>query len=48
MSTISARVLELLTLLQSRRHWSGEELARRLEVSPRTLRRDVESLQHLG
>ena len=48
MSTISARVLELLTLLQSRRHWSGEELARRLEVSPRTLRRDVESLQDLG
>lgn len=48
MSAISARVLELLTLLQSRRHWSGEELARRLEVSPRTLRRDVESLQDLG
>ncbi|RRD05734.1 YafY family transcriptional regulator [Arachnia propionica] len=48
MSTISARVLELLTLLQSRRHWSGDELARRLEISPRTLRRDVESLQDLG
>lgn len=48
MSTTSARVLELLTLLQNRRHWSGEELARRLEVSPRTLRRDVESLQNLG
>lgn len=48
MSTISARVLELLALLQSRRHWSGEELARRLEVSPRTLRRDVKSLQDLG
>ncbi len=48
MSTISARVLELLTLLQGRRHWSGSELARRLEVSPRTLRRDVESLQELG
>lgn len=48
MSTISARVLELLTLLQSRRHWSGDELARRLEVSPRTLRRDVEGLQDLG
>lgn len=45
---ISARVLELLTLLQSRRHWSGEDLARRLEISPRTLRRDVESLQSLG
>ncbi|MDO4685454.1 MAG: YafY family protein [Corynebacterium sp.] len=48
MSTISARVLELLTLLQSRRHWSGEDLASRLEVSPRTLRRDVKSLQDLG
>lgn len=48
MSSISARVLELLTLLQSRRHWSGEELARRLEISPRTLRRDVESLTELG
>lgn len=48
MSTISARVLELLALLQSRRHWSGEELAERLGVSPRTLRRDVESLVELG
>lgn len=48
MSTISARVLELLALLQNRRHWGGEELARRLEVSPRTLRRDVRSLQDLG
>lgn len=48
MSTISARVLELLSLLQSRRHWSGEDLANRLEVSPRTLRRDIESLKDLG
>lgn len=48
MSSISARVLELLALLQNRRHWSGDELARRLEVSPRTLRRDVRSLQDLG
>ncbi|WP_344351100.1 helix-turn-helix transcriptional regulator, partial [Catellatospora coxensis] len=48
MSTISVRVLELLALLQNRRHWGGEELARRLEVSPRTLRRDVRSLQDLG
>lgn len=48
MSSISARVLELLALLQSRRHWGGDELARRLGVSPRTLRRDVESLQDLG
>lgn len=48
MSQTSARVLELLTLLQSRRRWSGDELAHRLEVSPRTLRRDVTSLQDLG
>ncbi len=47
MST-STRALELLGLLQSRRHWSGEELASRLGVSQRTLRRDVDGLQELG
>lgn len=47
MST-STRILELLGLLQSRRHWSGRELAHRLDVSPRTLRRDVDDLQDLG
>lgn len=47
MST-STRALELLSLLQSRRHWPGDELARRLEVSPRTLRRDVGGLQEIG
>ena len=47
MST-STRALELLGLLQSRRHWPGEELARRLGVSQRTLRRDVDGLQELG
>lgn len=47
MST-SARVLELLALLQSRASWSGGELAHRLEVSPRTLRRDIGTLQELG
>lgn len=46
--TTSARVLELLGLLQTRRHWPGEELARRLGVSQRTLRRDVDGLQALG
>lgn len=46
--TTSTRVLELLGLLQSRRHWPGVELARRLGVSQRTLRRDVDSLQELG
>ncbi|MEV1319986.1 HTH domain-containing protein [Micromonospora arborensis] len=46
--TTSTRVLELLGLLQSRRHWPGDELARRLGVSQRTLRRDVDGLQELG
>lgn len=46
--TTSTRVLELLGLLQTRRHWPGEELARRLDVSQRTLRRDVDGLQELG
>ena len=47
MST-STRMLSLLSLLQTHRHWPGEELATRLEVSPRTLRRDVERLRDLG
>jgi predicted DNA-binding transcriptional regulator YafY len=44
----STRLLRLLELLQSRRHWPGPELARRLEVGPRTVRRDVERLRRLG
>lgn len=44
----SARLLRLLTLFQSRRTWSGPELAARLEVTPRTLRRDVGKLRTLG
>jgi predicted DNA-binding transcriptional regulator YafY len=44
----SARLLRLLTLLQSRRDWSGEDLAVRLEVTARTVRRDVEKLRTLG
>ncbi|WP_181696155.1 YafY family protein [Nocardia sp. GTS18] len=47
MST-STRALALLGLLQSRRHWSGAELARRLGVGERTVRRDVLGLQELG
>ena len=35
----SARLLELLSLLQSRRQWSGAELAERLDVGARTVRR---------
>ncbi len=44
----SARLLRLLTLLQGRREWSGVELAARLEVDVRTVRRDAERLRELG
>jgi predicted DNA-binding transcriptional regulator YafY len=47
MST-SARMLRLLSLLQTHRYWPGGELADRLEVSSRTLRRDVDRLRELG
>jgi predicted DNA-binding transcriptional regulator YafY len=48
MSETSSRLLELLSLLQARRDWTGEELSRRLDVSGRTIRRDVERLRGLG
>ena len=44
----SARLLALLSLLQLRREWTGQELASRLEVGPRTIRRDVDKLRSLG
>jgi predicted DNA-binding transcriptional regulator YafY len=44
----SSRLLELLSLLQARRDWTGAALADRLEVSRRTIRRDVERLRDLG
>lgn len=44
----SARMLRLLSLLQTHRYWPGGELAERLEVSGRTLRRDVDRLRELG
>ncbi|HET7517516.1 MAG TPA: HTH domain-containing protein, partial [Actinomycetes bacterium] len=44
----SARLLRLLSLLQARRDWTGTELAARLGVSPRTLRRDMDKLRGLG
>jgi predicted DNA-binding transcriptional regulator YafY len=48
MTQTSSRLLELLSLLQGRRDWPGEELADRLEVSGRTIRRDIERLRRLG
>jgi predicted DNA-binding transcriptional regulator YafY len=48
MSETSSRLLQLLSLLQGRRDWPGDELAGRLEVSGRTIRRDVERLRGLG
>lgn len=47
-STTTSRVLALLNLLQTHRHWPGRELAARLSVTDRTLRRDVERLRDLG
>ncbi len=44
----SARLLRLLSLLQAHREWSGADLAERLGVTPRTVRRDVERLRELG
>lgn len=44
----SARLLRLLSLLQSQRFWTGAELAERLEVTDRTLRRDIDRLRTLG
>src|SRR5690606_19001365 len=44
----SARLLRLLTLLQARRFWRGAALAERLEVTERTVRRDVDRLRSLG
>lgn len=43
----SARLLRLLSLLQTRPEWSGPELAQRLGVSVRTVRRDVDKLRGL-
>lgn len=48
MAATTSRTLELLSLLQSHRHWSARELVDRLGVSERTLRRDVERLRELG
>src|SRR5690348_12143093 len=44
----SARLLRMLSLFQAQRYWSGSDLAERLEVTARTLRRDVDRLRSLG
>lgn len=44
----SARLLSLLSLLQARRDWGAAELAERLEVGQRTVRRDMDRLRSLG
>lgn len=42
------RLLRLIALLQARRHWSGAELAERMGVDRRSIRRDIERLRELG
>jgi predicted DNA-binding transcriptional regulator YafY len=48
MAPTGSRTLQLLALLQTHRYWPGAELADRLEVSVRTVRRDVDRLRDLG
>lgn len=48
MTDTPARLLGLLSLLQTPREWPGSELAQRLEVSVRTIRRDIDRLRELG
>ncbi len=44
----TGRALQLLSLLQTHRFWQGAELADRLEITERTVRRDVDRLRELG
>ncbi|WP_405583579.1 helix-turn-helix transcriptional regulator [Streptomyces sp. NBC_01190] len=48
MANTSTRTLRLLSLLQTHRYWPGDELADRLGISIRTLRRDIDRLRELG
>lgn len=48
MTRTTGRTFELLALLQARRDWTGAELRERLEVSDRTLRRDIDDLRERG
>ncbi|EPY93433.1 helix-turn-helix transcriptional regulator, partial [Streptomyces noursei] len=45
---LPARMLRLLSLLQTRREWTGAELSERLGVTLRTIRRDIDRLRRLG
>lgn len=48
MESPAARLLELLSLLQSRPRWTATELAERLAITTRTVRRDIGRLRELG
>lgn len=48
MQKTSSRLLALLSLLQTHRDWSGDALAERLDVTVRTVRRDIDRLRELG
>src|SRR3954447_23281722 len=48
MNDPTTRALRLLSLLQTHKFWSGTELSHRLQIKPRTLRRDVDRLRELG
>ncbi|MER6186728.1 WYL domain-containing protein [Streptomyces sp. NPDC001652] len=48
MHKTSSRLLALLSLLQTHRDWSGEDLAGRLDITARTVRRDIDRLRELG
>lgn len=48
MSTTTTRLLNLLSLLQTRRDWPGSLLAERLDISDRTVRRDIDRLREMG
>jgi predicted DNA-binding transcriptional regulator YafY len=47
-TSTTSRLLNLLSLLQTRRDWPGSLLAERLEISHRTVRRDVDRLREMG
>ncbi|MEU0522416.1 helix-turn-helix transcriptional regulator [Streptomyces niveus] len=48
MHKTSSRLLALLSLLQMHRDWSGDDLAGRLDITSRTVRRDIDRLRELG